>query len=79
MNRNSNERFATIPEAHIRRSKFVMPSQLKTTFNVGQLVPFFCEEVLPGDTFNVKSSKVVRMQTPLYPIMDNLYLDTYYF
>ena len=79
MNRNSNERFATVPEAHIRRSKFVMPSQLKTTFNVGQLVPFFCEEVLPGDTFNVKSSKVVRMQTPLYPIMDNLYLDTYYF
>lgn len=79
MNRNSNERFATVPEAHIRRSKFMMPSQLKTTFNVGQLVPFFCEEVLPGDTFNVKSSKVVRMQTPLYPIMDNLYLDTYYF
>ena len=56
-----------------------MPSQLKTTFNVGELVPFFCEEVLPGDTFSVKSSKVVRMQTPLYPIMDNLYLDTYYF
>lgn len=79
MNRNSNERFNTVPEAHIRRSKFMMPSQVKTTFNVGQLVPFFCEEVLPGDTFDVKSSKVVRMQTPLYPIMDNLYLDTYYF
>ena len=79
MNRNSNERFNTVPEAHIKRSKFMMPSQVKTTFNVGQLVPFFCEEVLPGDTFDVKSSKVVRMQTPLYPIMDNLYLDTYYF
>ncbi len=61
------------------RSSFDRSSSIKTSFNAGDIVPFFLEEVLPGDTFNVKSSKVVRMQTLLTPMMDNVYLDTYYF
>nr|WNN13408.1 MAG: major capsid protein [Microviridae sp.] len=61
------------------RSTFDRSASVKTSFNVGDIVPFFLEEVLPGDTFNVHSSKVVRMQTLLTPMMDNVYLDTYYF
>lgn len=79
MSRNENGRFAQIPTASIKRSRFDRSSSVKTTFNAGDLVPFFVDEVLPGDTFSIDTSKVVRMQTPLTPIMDNLYLDTYYF
>lgn len=79
MSRNENSRFAQIPTASIKRSRFDRSSSVKTTFNAGDLVPFYVDEVLPGDTFSVDTSKVVRMQTPLTPIMDNLYLDTYYF
>jgi hypothetical protein len=61
------------------RSTFDRSASVKTSFNVGDIVPFFLEEVLPGDTFNVRTSKVVRMQTLLTPMMDNLYLDSYYF
>ncbi|AXF52363.1 MAG: major capsid protein [Microviridae sp.] len=61
------------------RSRFDRSSSYKTTFNVGDLIPFYVDEVLPGDTFSVKSSRVVRMQTLLTPMMDNIYLDTYYF
>ena len=80
MSRNQNERFALNPtNIDISRSKFQRDSSVKTTFNVGDIVPFYLDEVLPGDTFSVDTSKVVRMQTPLTPIMDNIYLDTYYF
>lgn len=80
MSRNLNERFALNPtNIDISRSKFERDSSVKTTFNVGQLIPFYLDEVLPGDTFSIDTSKVVRMQTPLTPIMDNIYLDTYYF
>lgn len=80
MSRNQNERFAVNPtNIDISRSKFQRDSSVKTTFNVGDIVPFYLDEVLPGDTFSVDTSKVVRMQTPLTPIMDNIYLDTYYF
>lgn len=79
LSRNENSRFAQIPTASIKRSRFDRSSSVKTTFNAGDLVPFYVDEVLPGDTFSIDTSKVVRMQTPLTPIMDNLYLDTYYF
>jgi len=52
---------------------------VKTSFNVGDLIPFYVDEVLPGDTFSVKTSKVVRMPALKTPIMDNVFLDTYYF
>lgn len=80
MNRNVESHFALNPtRIDMSRSTFDRSASVKTTFNAGDIVPFFCEEVLPGDTFNVSSSKVVRMQTLLTPIMDNIYLDTYYF
>nr|USL90309.1 MAG: major capsid protein [Microviridae sp.] len=61
------------------RSRFDRSSSYKTTFNVGDLIPFYVDEVLPGDTFSIDTSKVVRMQTLLTPVMDNIYLDTYFF
>lgn len=79
MNRNVESHFATLPRVGISRSRFDRSSSLKTSFNVGDIVPFYLDEVLPGDTFNVETSKVVRMQPMVTPIMDNIYLDTYYF
>nr|USL90280.1 MAG: major capsid protein [Microviridae sp.] len=61
------------------RSTFDRSHSLKTSFNAGDLVPFYVDEVLPGDTFSVRTSKVVRMPSLVTPIMDNIYLDTYYF
>jgi hypothetical protein len=79
MNRNTESHFSLAPHVDISRSRFDRSSSLKTSFNVGDVVPFFLDEVLPGDTFSVDTSKVVRMQTLLTPMMDNVYLDTYYF
>lgn len=80
MNRNTSVPFASTPVSiDMPRSRFDRTSEVKTTFNAGALVPFYVDEVLPGDTFSVKTAKVVRMQTLLTPMMDNLYLDTYYF
>lgn len=80
MTRNTNTRFALNPtRLDMSRSRFTRSSSYKTTFNVGDLVPFYVDEVLPGDTFDVATSKVVRMQTLLTPMMDNIYLDYYWF
>lgn len=79
MNRNVESHFAELPKAEIQRSTFDRSSSYKTSFNVGDLIPFFCDEVLPGDTFDITTAKVVRTQTMLTPVMDNMYLDTYYF
>ena len=79
MNRNT-PMFDTNPtNIDISRSTFNRDSSIKTTFNVGNIIPFYCDEILPGDTVNIDTSKVVRLQTPITPFMDNLYLDTYYF
>lgn len=80
MSRNQNTRFALNPtNIDLSRSKFNRASTYKTTFNVGDLIPFYLDEVLPGDTFQIKTSKLVRMQPLVTAPMDNLYLDTYYF
>lgn len=79
MNRNVESHFSQLPNVDISRSRFDRSSSVKTSFNVGSLIPFYVDEVLPGDTFKVKTSKVVRMQPLVAPIMDNVYLDTYYF
>lgn len=79
MNRNVETHFAQLPQAEISRSIFDRSSTHKTSFNVGELIPFYVDEVLPGDSFQVTTSKVVRLQTLLTPVMDNLYLDTYFF
>lgn len=79
MSRNAQSHFATLPRADISRSTFDRASSVKLTFNVGDVIPFYVDEVLPGDSFHVSTSKVVRMPTLLTPMMDNIYLDTYYF
>lgn len=80
MNRNVNSRFALNPtNIDMPRSRFNRTQDVKLTFNVGDIIPFYVDEVLPGDTFKVSTSKVIRLQTLVTPMMDNLYLDTYYF
>lgn len=80
MSRNAETRFALNPtNLDISRSKFNRNHSLKTSFNVGDVVPFYVDEVLPGDTFQLKTSLVARMQTLITPMMDNIYLDTYFF
>lgn len=80
MSRNQESRFALNPtNLDISRSTFDRSHSVKLTFNAGDLVPFYVDEVLPGDTFSVDTSRVVRMQSLLTPMMDNLYLDTYFF
>lgn len=71
--------FAQIPSANIQRSTFNRSSGLKTDFDSGFLVPVFVDEALPGDTMNLKMSLFARMSTPVAPIMDNAYLDYFFF
>lgn len=71
--------FSMVPRADIPRSKFVMEKAYKTTFDAGYLVPIFVEEVMPGDSFNVSATMFARLSTPLFPIMDNLHLDSFFF
>lgn len=79
MNRNNERHFAQIPEVHISRSTFNRPQNIMTTFNAGELIPFYVDEVLPGDTFRVHTSAIIRQTTPKYPVMDDAYIDMYYF
>ena len=71
--------FSQVPKAQIQRSKFNRSHGLKTTFDGGYLVPIFVDEVLPGDTFNLSMTGFARMATPIFPIMDNLFMETFFF
>lgn len=71
--------FSQIPRMEIPRSSFNRSHSVKTTFDAGKLIPFYIDEVYPGDTFNAKANLFVRMATPVVPAMDNAYLDTFYF
>lgn len=77
--RNQNSHFALNPHANIKRSRFDRSYTHKTTFNAGKLVPIMCEEILPGDTVTLDTSILSRMQTLITPLMDDMYLDTYFF
>ena len=79
MNRNTESHFGNIPSKDIRRSKFKMPFRHLTSFNTGDIIPIFHKEVLPGDTFQLNESMLIRMSTPVAPVMDNAWIDTYYF
>lgn len=73
-------RFAVNPVTlDIPRSKFSLDHSVKFSGNVGDLIPFCFFDVLPGDTFSVDTSKVIRLQPLVQPIMDNLFMDTYWF
>lgn len=78
MNRNT-DMFSMLPSVNIGRSTFERKADVKLTGNVGDLIPFYVEEVLPGDSYKVTTAKVIRLQTPAVPVMDNLYADFYYF
>ena len=71
--------FAMIPKADIPRSTFQRQSTHKTTFDAGYLIPIYVDEVLPGDTFNVTMTGFARLATPLFPVMDNMHMDTFFF
>ncbi len=71
--------FSKVPRADIQRSQFNRSHGHKTTFDAGLLIPIYVDEALPGDTFNLRMSAFVRLATPLKPIMDNLWLDTFFF
>ena len=82
MHRNQSvqlHQFTSIPKADIPRSKFDCQSTHKTTFDAGNLVPVYVDEVLPGDTFNLNMTAFARLATPLYPVMDNMILDSFFF
>lgn len=79
MNRNNEGHFNQIPEMRVSRSRFKRKQNIKFTCNAGQLIPFYVDEVLPGDTFSVDTSAICRMSTPIFPVMDNCYMDYYYF
>jgi hypothetical protein len=79
MNRNSEQHYNQVPHAEIRRSRFKRDFSLLTTINEGDLVPIYVDEVLPGDTFKIDVNGLVRMATPLYPVMDNCNMDIFFF
>lgn len=79
MNRNNERHFNQIPEMKASRTTFNRDQTILTTFDSGNLVPFFVDEVLPGDTFQIDTSAIIRMTTPKYPVMDDAFIDFYYF
>jgi len=76
---NANHTFSRAPQAQIPRSKFNRSHGIKTTFNEGFLVPILADEILPGDTINLKLHAFARLATPIFPIMDNMYMETFFF
>lgn len=79
MNRNNERHFNQIPEMKASRTRFNRDQTILTTFDSGKLIPFYLDEVLPGDTFSVDTAAIVRMSTPKYPVMDDAFIDFYYF
>ena len=79
MNRNNERHFNQIPEIKASRTRFNRDQTILTTFDSGKLIPFYVDEVLPGDTFNVNTAAIIRMTTPKYPVFDDAFIDFYYF
>lgn len=74
-----NRSFAGVPAPNIERSVFNRDHGYKTTFDAGYLVPFFVDEALPGDSFTVNLTGFARLNTPIFPIMDNMIMETHFF
>ena len=79
MNRNNERHFNQIPEMKASRTRFNRDQTILTTFDAGKLIPYYVDEVLPGDTFSIDTSAIIRMTTPKYPVMDDAFIDFYYF
>ena len=73
------EHFTKISNPKIQRSTFDRSHGYKTTFDAGKLIPIFCDEALPGDTFNLTTHMFGRFNTPIKPIMDNVFIDVHFF
>lgn len=78
-NRNSQHTFAQIPAVHMARSQFDRSFAIKDTFDFDYLVPIFIDEIIPGDTANVSLNTFARLATQKVPIMDNMYIDYFFF
>lgn len=82
MHRNKSvsvHNFAMIPSANVPRSSFRIQTSHKTTFDAGNLIPIYVDEILPGDAFNLRMTAFCRLATPINPVMDNLWLETFWF
>lgn len=79
MHSQTQHLFSQIPSTDIQRSVFDRSHTHKTTFDAGLLVPFYLDEVLPGDSFKISATTFARLNTPIVPFMDNLFLDTFFF
>ena len=80
MTRNTEMHFRSTPQIDLKRSKFDMSRTHTTSFNVGDCVPIYVDcDILPGDTVKMSMAEVIRMATPIYPIMGNIYADLYWF
>lgn len=79
MNRNNERHFNQVPETHVSRTRFKRDQNILTTFDAGKLIPFYVDEVLPGDTFSIDTAAIIRMSTPKYPVFDDAFIDLYYF
>lgn len=77
--RPSQSRFAVAPQVGISRSRFDLSFPYKATFDAGNLIPFLIQEVLPGDSFKLRTTAFARLATPLHPTLDNLHLESFYF
>ena len=80
MNRETESHFSYLPELNIKRSMFKRPHTHKTSFNAGDCIPIYVDsDILPGDTVKMNMGSLIRMQTPLFPVMDNAYCDLLFF
>lgn len=79
MNRNTNAHFSSLPNVRVGRSILDCSHSYKSSGFVGDIIPVYWDEILPGDTVNMDTSKVIRFQTMLSPVMDNIYADFYTF
>ena len=72
-------KFSEVPRVEIPRSSFDRSHGLKTAFDSGLLIPIFVDEALPGDTFNLNMTGFARLATPIFPLMDNMFMETFFF
>ena len=79
INSPSYKQFVEVPHADIQRSTFDRSFGHKTTFDAGELIPIYSDEMLPGDTFSCQLTAFARLATPIHPTMDNAFMDTHFF
>lgn len=79
MNRNTDDHFGNVPSKSMKRSKFKRDCTYSTTINAGEIGVMYADEVLPGDTVKLHLNELIRMTTPIYPVLDNSWIDTYFF